>query len=271
MAPVEFATVSSSFTVGGLVGALASGPFCSHRGRLLAMRLTALLYVVGSAIETLAGGVAVMSFGRFVSGIGAGASTVIVPLYISEIAPPKERGFFGAFTQISINIGIVGTQTLGYFFSHDSAWRWVLGVGVIVAAAQGLGLLMVPESPAWLAAQKGEVARARRTLQRIRGKNVDIAEEVRAWGEDGIDGVDGIPSEEQGLLAADDTAPPTGAVIPPVSISSPSSSRKQPMAHLGFFEVVRDPLTRPAVIAVVGAMFAQVSTCLPGGEALPIL
>jgi MFS family permease len=102
------------------------------------------------------------------AGVGAGAATVIVPLYISEVAPPKERGLFGTMTQVMINLGILVTQTLGYYLSRGSLWRIILGVGAGIGLLQGLGLFFVPESPAWLAAHK-DPQRAVRTLQRIRG------------------------------------------------------------------------------------------------------
>lgn len=251
MTPASFAAISAMFTVGGLVGALAAGPFTSRHGRRLSMQATALCYLAGSAIETFARSVAVMIISRFLTGIGAGASTVIVPLYISEVSPPSKRGFFGAFTQISINVGILFTQTLGYFLSHDSAWRWIFGTGVIIALSQTLGLLIVPESPSWTANVKGDVARARRTLQRIRGKNSNIDDEVETW----LAGDGKPPGERERLLAGEDTE----AVDRGVSLlSSPSSSRSRgSRAHLGFVQVVRDPLYRPAITAVVGIMFAQ--------------
>ncbi len=181
MSPASFAAISAIFTAGGLIGALAAGPLTSRRGRRLPMQLTAALYLLGSAIETFAASVPVMMLARSLTGMAAGASTVIVPLYISEVAPPAKRGFFGAFTQISINVGILFTQTLGYFLSHDSAWRWIFGTGVIIAVAQALGVVIIPESPAWMANVKGDVAHARRALQRIRGKHSNIDEEVEAW------------------------------------------------------------------------------------------
>jgi MFS family permease len=214
------------------------------------MRLTSVFFVFGSLIETLSSSVTFMAIGRFFSGVGAGASTVIGPLYISEIAPPKERGFFGVMTQISINVGILGTQTLGYFLSYGSAWRWVLGTGAIIGGAQGLGLLAVPESPAWLAANRS-ATQARRTLQRIRGKDFDIEEEVASWGSDAV-----VP-EEEGLLnnAAQGIGQPVTAED--VATHAPIRTGSKTGTHLGFLQVLRDPNIRPAIIAVVGIMFAQ--------------
>ncbi|KAH9907067.1 general substrate transporter [Xylariomycetidae sp. FL2044] len=249
MDEAQFAVVTSMFTLGGLLGALASGPISSAKGRLLAMRLTSLFYILGSIIETLGASITMMAIGRIISGVGAGAATVIVPMYISEVAPPRERGTFGAMTQVSINIGILITQTLGYFLSHDSAWRWVLGVGVLIGIAHFLGLLLVPESPAWMAANKS-VAEAKRTLQRIRGKGYNIEEETETWPA-------GLTApEEEALLEGD---APTVLDDGPTNRRSSTTSRSSAKntATLGFLQVVKDPFYRPALIAAVGTMCAQ--------------
>lgn len=243
MDEAAFATISSIFTVGALAGALAAGPLSSKRGRLPAMRATAILYAVGSLIEALAPSVWVMSLGRLISGLGAGAATVIVPLYISEVSPPTERGLFGAMTQVSINVGILFTQTLGFFLSYGHEWRWILGTGSCIAAFQAVGLLGVPESPSWLATH-GDVAEAERTMRRIRGKGFDIRDEIDTWGPEGSSPAS---REQESLLAAADAATP-----PP-----PPSAAPRPPAHLGFAQVAKDSRYRPAIVAVVGVMFAQ--------------
>jgi MFS family permease len=250
MTRADFAAISAIFTVGGLIGALGAGPLTSLLGRRLCMMVTAGLYFVGSAIETFATSVAPILLARTLTGIGAGASTVIVPLYISEVAPPTKRGLFGAFTQVSINTGILFTQTLGFFLSYDSAWRWIFGVGVLLALAQGAGIfLFVPESPAWTASVKGDVAQARRALQRIRGRLTNIDEEAEAWGA----GDGKPPTERERLLGEEGAESQTGSGL---LAPSPVSSR-QSKPHIGFMQVVQDPLYRPAIIAVVGIMFAQ--------------
>ncbi|KAK4200915.1 putative metabolite transport protein [Triangularia verruculosa] len=249
MSRSDFAAISAIFTVGGLLGALTSGPFTSARGRKLPMQVTSAFYLLGSIVETSAGSVPTMIIGRFLTGVGAGASTVIVPLYISEIAPPTQRGFFGAFTQISINVGILFTQTLGFFLSYGSAWRWIMGTGIIIALAQGLGLVLLPESPAWTASAKGDVGHARRVLQRIRGRGSNIDEEVESWGH----GAGKPTSEEEALLVRNESTSTDASGLLSPSVGAQHSAR----VHLGFLQVLRDPITRPAIIAVVGIMFAQ--------------
>lgn len=237
-----FAAISSVFTIGGLFGALGAGPVTSQKGRWLSMQITAASFVVGAAVEALAPAPWLLGLGRFVSGLGSGASTVIVPLYISEIAPPAERGFFGAFTQISCNTGILVAQVLGYFLSHGAAWRWILGISGIIAAAQGALTFLVPESPAWTATVKGDVAAGRSILQRIRGPRFNIDDEVALWGSGATKPM--ATGEEQGLLAPPEAG--TGA--------APDGEEVQ---HVGVMQALRDPLYRPAMVVVMGIMFAQ--------------
>ena len=179
MTSAQFAIVSSIYTVGGLFGALTSGPLATKYGRVLPMRLGALFFIVGPILSSLAPSIPVISLGRFISGIGAGAAIVVVPIYISEISPKESKGLFGALTQITINVGILISQVLGYFLSYGDMWRVVLGVAGGIAVAQGLGLVAVCESPEWLVA-RGNKGKAKKILGRIRGG--DVQEEVGRWG-----------------------------------------------------------------------------------------
>jgi MFS family permease len=180
-----FAIVTSIFTLGGLIGALSSGPLSTAYGRLLPLRLASIFFVLGPVLSALAPNIGFLVTGRFLSGVGSGAALVIVPIYIGEIAPMASKGSFGALTQITINVGILLAQVLGYFLSYDAMWRVVLAVAGLLAVVQAAGLLGVVESPKWLAS-KEKVALARGTLQRIRG-DTDIEPEVAHWGNGGED------------------------------------------------------------------------------------
>jgi sugar porter (SP) family MFS transporter len=155
MSEFEFATLSSLFVLGGFIGALTSGPLSSKRGKLSTMHLTSVLFLIGSILQALAGKLWVMGLGRFIIGLGAGASTVVVPIYIAEIAPQSMKGAFGSLTQISINIGILVTQVFGYFFSRPSVWRIILSLGAFLGFLHFVGLFFASESTAWKAGRKG--------------------------------------------------------------------------------------------------------------------
>lgn len=183
MSTAQFSVVSSIFTLGGLIGAVSAGPSCNRYGRLLTMRMMTAFFVVGSAIESLANNIGLLCFGRVVSGLGCGVAVVVVPIYIAEVSPPKEKGFFGAFTQISINMGILTAQLLGYFMSRGNLWRIILAISGAIGLLQLAGLFLVPESPRWLAEHRSP-QNARQTLRKIRGHRADVDAEVKAWNVD---------------------------------------------------------------------------------------
>ncbi|KAL3482241.1 general substrate transporter [Aspergillus californicus] len=236
MNPSQFGLVSSIYTLGGFLGALLAGPVSTKHGRLFALRATTLFFILGPVAETLAPNIPILGLGRLLSGVGSGASIVVGPIYISEIAPPSAKGLFGAFTQIMTNVGILITQTLGYFLSEGSMWRIILAVAGIVGAVELLGLVLVPESPTWLMEHQKEDA-ARRILQRIRGKDADINGEIES---------------SSSSARTEDDAREDQSLLTPSSSNLPS---KQPPVTMA--QVLMDPNYRPAIIAVVGIMIAQ--------------
>lgn len=236
MDPVQIGLVSSIYTIGGLIGALPAGQITAKYGRLVPMKINTFIFVLGSLGEAFAPSIPVMAAGRFISGIAAGSSTVIVPLYLSEISPPSQKGFFGAFTQISTNFGIFVTQLIGYFLSHGQYWRVILGCAGIIAVGQFVALMFAVESPVW-AAENGMKPQAKEILRRLRGEETDLRNQMQrsASTENGID-------EEQTLLS---------------STSSPNEQSGKQSQAVGFFEVVTDKQYLPAIVAVVATMMAQ--------------
>lgn len=147
------------------------------------MRLTTIFSIIGPIFESAAPSIGLLAFGRVVSGLASGSAVVVVPIYISEVAPPKEKGLFGALTQIMVNVGIVTTQLLGYFLSKDNLWRIILAVAGGIGFFQLLALSLVPESPKWLAEHRNP-QHARHVLRKLRGHKADLDEEVKAWNVD---------------------------------------------------------------------------------------
>ncbi|KAK4695267.1 hypothetical protein P7C71_g2454, partial [Lecanoromycetidae sp. Uapishka_2] len=197
-------------------------------------------FIIGPIFESLATSIALMSFGRFLSGLGSGSALVVVPIYISEVAPPSEKGLFGSLTQIMVNVGILLAQVLGYFLSRDNMWRIILAVAGGIGLVQLLALAMVPESPKWLAEHRSP-QHAREILRKMRGRRVDIEEECAAWNVDSS--ADDI-SEEESLLNA-----PRGG--------HPGQNPKASSDTIGIFSAFLRPAYRPAVIAVIAVMAAQ--------------
>lgn len=233
MSPTQFGLVSSSYTLGGLFGALLAGPFATSYGPLITLRTTAFVFILGALCEAVASLFSALCFGRFLSGIAAGAAIVVGPIFIAQVAPPNKKGLFGAFTQVMTNVGILIAQTLGYFLSRDNLWRVILGVAAIIGILEFAGLFFVPESPTWLA-ERGKLDHARRILQKIRGRGTDIEPEIRRWKASSPGG----PGEEESLL-------------------SPEANNHAKNTSVSILGAAKDPVYRPAIIAVVAVMITQ--------------
>ena len=261
MDATQFGVVSSFFTLGGLIGALAAGPMTAKYGRVRTMLCAAIFATIGPVFEALAPSIAVLAFGRFVAGLGAGAAMVVVPIYIFDIAPVGKKGFFGSFTQVMVNMGILITQVLGYFLSRGQLWRVILGVGGVIGLVQAVAFVVAgQESPKWMA-DNGKPARAKRVLRKIRGKNADIDAEIASWG---AEGQRDLNDEEERLLAGEDEVanviPASSTETTAVDETSPSLKPTQPSHQketLGPWAVLKHPETRPAVLAVCVIMLAQ--------------
>ncbi|KAI1624990.1 MFS transporter, SP family, solute carrier family 2, member 2 [Exophiala viscosa] len=250
MNSTQIGLVSSIFTLGGLVGALFSGFLAAKYGRLLVMRVNTLLLAVGPIVEALAPNLGLLAVGRLVSGIGAGVSVVVVPIYISEIAPPKERGFFGAFTQIMTNMGIFITQLLGYFLSHGQMWRVILAVAGAIGVLQLLGLLFSVDSPTWQA-DHGDAREAKANLKRIRGHKADISEEVAVWR------MVIVPSRYSSLPLLQKTNMLNAEEQTPLVDEDQTAVQRVKQEAVGIISVLRDSTHNRAILAVVLVMMAQ--------------
>ncbi|KAI5793154.1 general substrate transporter [Geopyxis carbonaria] len=181
MASWHYSLATSIFALGGLLGALASAPMTNTYGRRKTLILNTTGFILGGLLKALTPSIAVLTLGRFISGLSAGAAAVVVPLYVNEVAPPDAQGKFGAFTQISINVGILSTQLLGLFLSRPGwPWRIIMAVGAATGAAQALLLLACPESPKYLSSI-GDRNGARDALARLRGPSHagEIEAEIR--------------------------------------------------------------------------------------------
>jgi len=150
---------------GTVIGAAFGGIPCDRLGRRRTLQWIALLFFVSSIGAAVAGGVGWFMFFRLLGGLSIGASSVVAPTYISEIAPPKFRGRMGISFQLNIVIGILAAYISNYFLSgSDGDWRLMLG---IVAAPALLFLILLsftPETPRWLILWRGKIEEARKII-----------------------------------------------------------------------------------------------------------
>lgn len=165
-------TVASAL-LGTVVGALFAGAPAEKYGRRKVLQAIGLLYLVTSLVTALTPSWSLFVMFRFLGGIGVGASSIVGPMYISEIAPADKRGRLVALFQFNVVTGILLAFLSNYllFGVSDDAWRWMLGVQAIPSLLFFVMVFTVPESPRWLVHQ-GRDAEAEDVLKSIGEKNV---------------------------------------------------------------------------------------------------
>lgn len=164
---LEKELVVSLLLIGALVGAFLGGGFADILGRRLTMLLTTIVYLIGTFIIVYAESVGVLISGRIIIGFAIGVSSVVVPLYLAEVSPPKVRGALVSLNQLAITVGILLAYVFDYIFAHDHDWRWMFAIAFFPAAIQFLLLFLIPETPSWLI-NHGKKEKARETLEKLR-------------------------------------------------------------------------------------------------------
>jgi sugar porter (SP) family MFS transporter len=159
--------VVSAVLLGSLVGAAVGGILADRLGRRRLLIVTAIVFGLGAVGAALAPGTAWLIVARIVAGAAIGIASFVAPLYISEIAPIAFRGKLVSINQVALTTGIVVSYLIDFAFAGAQAWRWMFVFAVVPAAALGIGLMFIPDSPRWLIA-RGHADQARAVLKQIR-------------------------------------------------------------------------------------------------------
>ena len=167
----------ASALYGTVVGSLLGGWPADHFGRKATLLWIGVLYFIGAVASGLATSVTMFIVARVIGGLGIGISTVVAPMYISEIAPAKHRGRLAGMFQFNIVFGILIAFVSNALLAGvgENAWRWMLGVAAFPSLLYALFCFGLPESPRWLLSRKGDRQSALEVLQRIE-PNISKAE-----------------------------------------------------------------------------------------------
>ncbi|KAK7749163.1 high affinity glucose transporter [Diatrype stigma] len=146
--------ITASMPGGSWLGALISGVLSDMFGRKTSIQVGALIWVVGCVIVCAAQNVPMLIVGRVINGLSVGICSAQVPVYISEISPPSMRGRLIGMQQWAITWGICIMYFICYgssFIEGQGAFRLPWGLQMLPAVGLFFGLMVLPESPRWLA------------------------------------------------------------------------------------------------------------------------
>ena len=175
--------------VGAAVGAFGSGRLSDRIGRRPVILLTASVFVVGVLGAAFSPALWVLIAMRFVIGLAVGSASMSVPLYISEVAPPRVRGALVSFNQLALTLGILAAFLVDYALSSSS------GVAAHVRVGRNPGCPALrghaePGREPGLAGHARTKTATRKVLVRVRSLDHDVdgeIDEIRALGNRDID------------------------------------------------------------------------------------
>lgn len=168
--------VVSTALAGCVVGALSIGKPGDKYGRRYMLKIMAALFLFSMLGTGLATNIWIFVFARFMGGIAVGGASVLTPMYISEVSPPKIRGKLVATSQLAIVTGILVAFFSDYMIDSllHGSWRWMFLAGVVPSAVLWFLLFFISRSPRWLV-KIGQDDEAREVIKRVNpDENVDV-------------------------------------------------------------------------------------------------
>lgn len=172
LSPFTEGVVTSSLLLGAAIGAVLGGRHADVFGRRLTILALAMTFFAGTLSCVFAPNFEVMTLARFILGIAVGGASVVVPVFLAEIAPAERRSTLAGRNELMIVVGalsaFVANAIIGILWGeHDSVWRIMLSIAALPAVVLFIGMLGVPESPRWLLSQ-GREAEALEVLKQVR-------------------------------------------------------------------------------------------------------
>ncbi|WTA10707.1 sugar porter family MFS transporter [Streptomyces phaeochromogenes] len=180
LTPFTEGMVTSSLLLGAALGAVTGGRLSDARGRRRTILVLAVVFFVGALGCTLAPNTAVMVVARFVLGLAVGGASVTVPVYLAEISPAERRGALVTRNELMIVSGQLLAFTSNAIIARvgsesGGVWRYMLVLATIPAVMLWFGMLVMPESPRWLAS-KTRFSEALEVLKQVRSQQRAEAE-----------------------------------------------------------------------------------------------
>jgi sugar porter (SP) family MFS transporter len=162
--------MTASAMLGATVGSLAAAKPGDLYGRRDCLKIVAAFYLLCAIGCAFSSSLGMIVTARFLGGLAVGATSVLGPMYLAEIAPASWRGRLVACFQVNIVLGVLiaygSNYLLGSMGLGAMEWRWKLGVQAVPAFAFLIMLFFIPRSPRWLM-MKGKSEEAAVVLRKI--------------------------------------------------------------------------------------------------------
>ncbi|KAH8128149.1 hypothetical protein ACSS6W_011054 [Trichoderma asperelloides] len=170
--------------LGAWFGTLFSGFMAEAISRKYGIIVACCIFIIGVVVQacSIEAGYSAILGGRFVTGMGVGSLSMIVPIYNSEVAPPEVRGALVALQQLAICFGIMvsfwidyGTNYIGGTLlgeQSDASWLVPVCLQIFPCLCLLLGMIFMPFSPRWLVHHDRE-EEAKKILSTLRDLPID--------------------------------------------------------------------------------------------------
>jgi MFS transporter, SP family, sugar:H+ symporter len=166
LSPFMQGAVVAALLLGAMVGAGLAGPLSDRMGRRRLIIIAAVTFTVGALAAAVAPSAWTLVAARFVIGLAVGSAALVVPLYLSEIAPTEIRGAIASLNQLMIVVGILAAFIVNAILASSADWRLMLGLAAVPSLILLLGMVFMPETPRFLV-RTGEEEEARDVLDEV--------------------------------------------------------------------------------------------------------
>jgi sugar porter (SP) family MFS transporter len=168
LSPFLTGAIVAALLLGAMVGSALAGRLSDRMGRRRLIIIAAVVFTAGALLAALAPSIAVLILARFVLGLAVGSAALVVPLYLSEIAPTEVRGAISSLNQLMIVAGILAAFIVNAILASSGNWRLMLGLAAVPSVILLAGMMFMPETPRYLV-HAGEEEEARQVLEDLPG------------------------------------------------------------------------------------------------------
>ena len=188
LTPFLQGAIVAGLLLGAMIGAAFAGRLSDRLGRRRLIIIAAVVFTGGALLAAAAPTVWVLIAARVIIGLAVGSAALVVPLYLSEIAPTEVRGAITSLNQLMIVCGILAAFIVNAILASSGDWRLMLGLAAVPSMVLLVGMLFMPETPRYLV-HTGEEKTAHKVLEELPG---DERPEER------IEEIRDVDSEEEG-------------------------------------------------------------------------